>query len=293
MLEQFIKKKFAAKSQALINRANDIIQEYEDEGYVLSLRQLYYQLVARDVIRNNERSYKNLGNLITDARMAGLVSWTAIEDRGRTKQGWLINTDLEDIFADLPRNYAVDMWENQAVNIEVWVEKDALTPVIERACRKFRVPYMACKGYLSASAAWRAGKRFERSDKRNLIIHLGDHDPSGLDMSRDNSDRSLMYSWSSNVTLDRIALNMDQIDQYKPPPNPTKVTDSRASGYIDQFGHTSWELDALEPRVIERMITDRIRHEIDHDQWTEDLDRERDVKGKLANVWKQVRGDFE
>jgi hypothetical protein len=286
MIEQFIEKNFRADSISLIETANAILAEYEAQDFTLSLRQLYYQFVARGIIPNTERSYKNLGGLVTDARMAGLMDWDAIEDRNRSISGWLIEEDIDNLLRELPRNYAVDMWANQNAYVEVWVEKDALSSIVQRACNARRVPFLACKGYLSASEAYRAAKRFENAangGKELHLIHLGDHDPSGLDMTRDNRDRVEQMSWNG-VEVNRIALNRDQIDRYRPPPNPAKVTDSRAADYIARHGRTSWELDALEPSVIVQLIHDAVEPMVDEDQWADDLAREREQKDLLRGV---------
>ena len=89
------------------------------------------------------------------------------------------------------------------------------------------------------------------------ILHLGDHDPSGIDMTRDNAER-LADVFGGDVELKRIALNMDQIDEYAPPPNPAKVTDSRFEQYLLMYGAESWELDALEPSVINELIVNEV-----------------------------------
>lgn len=286
MIEQFIEKRFNADHRFLIDTANDILGEYEADGFTLTLRQLYYQFVARGLIENTLRSYKKLGNVISDARLAGEVDWDAIEDRNRSVSGWLINPIIKAILNKLPRRLAMDMWADQEHYVEVWVEKDALSSVVERACQTRRVPHLACKGYLSQSEAYRAAKRFEeaqRNGKQTTIIHLGDHDPSGLDMTRDNRDRVSLMAWDE-VDVHRIALNRDQIDEHRPPPNPAKVTDSRAKDYIAEHGTKSWELDALEPRVIVELIEDAIEPLIDEDQWQADLAEERERKSLLAGV---------
>lgn len=284
------------RAKSLVIQANDIITEYQQAGYVLTLRQLYYQFVARDIIENSERSYKNLGNIVTKARMAGMISWEAIEDRNRQHHSHWFREDEESLIGDLPYSIRFDQWERQDTYVEVWVEKEALGNVVARACDPLLVPHMACKGYLSASEAWRAGKRFERKldDGKNcVIIHLGDHDPSGLDMTRDNDDRANLFScYGDQIKVTRIALNMDQVDQYSPPPNPTKVTDSRAKGYIDEYGHTSWELDALEPQVIETLITEEIEQYLDQDLWDETTDEQDDkcqILKKLHRNWDNVK----
>ena len=158
------------------------------------------------------------------------------------------------------RRLVLDPWRDQDNYVEVWIEKDALIGTIERAADQMRVTRMACKGYLSASAAYEAGQRFDNARARGkncILIHLGDHDPSGIQMTEDNEKRSQLFS-RGFVEVRRIALNMNQISLYNPPPNPAKMTDSRAADYVRRYGTSSWELDALDPRVLDRLVRDEI-----------------------------------
>jgi len=276
---------------AMVSTANSIIGEYERAGYQLTLRQLYYQFVARDLIPNTERSYKNLGSMITNARMAGLVSWLAIEDRGRSCHQYWYEEDIAEPVKDLPRYLRFDRWERQEFYVEVWVEKEALSNIVSQACAPWLVPYLSCKGYLSASEAWRAGQRFQQKLDQGyqcVLIHLGDHDPSGIDMTRDNKDRMDIFTGvSGEVDVRRIALNMPQIEEYTPPPNPTKLTDSRAGSYIRNYGRTSYELDALEPAILERLISDEIQTCIDIDSWDEVGAEQAEQRAILSNVYER------
>lgn len=279
------------KTIAIVETADDIINEYQADGYTLTLRQLYYQFVARGIIENSERSYKNLGTMITKARLAGMIDWEAIEDRNREHHSFWYDENPLTPIRQLPHYLRFDRWERQETYVEVWVEKEALGNVVARACDPLLVPYMSCKGYLSASEAWRAGMRFSEQLKKGkhcVLIHLGDHDPSGIDMTRDNQDRLNLFTRSmSGVFVDRIALNMDQVEEYDPPPNPAKITDSRAKEYIKKYGGTSWELDALEPRVLEELITRTVKHHIDFDVWDEVGEEEREQKKILENVYEK------
>jgi hypothetical protein len=287
-------------SISLVDSANKIIEDYQAQGYVLTLRQLYYQFVSKDMIENTEKSYKNLGNIITKARTAGLISWKAIEDRNRGVKKHYIQESDNDLVNDLSSLITFDHWKRQDTYIEVWVEKEALGNVIARACNPLQINYLSCKGYLSASEAWRSGKRFQRAiddGKNAVLIHLGDHDPSGIDMTRDNRDRVDLFSrYANHVDVKRIALNIDQIKKYSPPPNPTKISDSRAKGYIAEHGKTSWELDALEPSVIEKLIVDTVTPYIDYDIWDNVIDQEQEVKQVLkglSNNWPAVKYHLE
>ncbi|MCK5016528.1 MAG: hypothetical protein KAS32_05580 [Candidatus Peribacteraceae bacterium] len=280
----------------LVLQAESIIEEYQQAGYVLTLRQLYYQFVARGIVENSERSYDKLGNIITQARMAGMISWEAIEDRSREHKSFWYDEDELNPIRDLPRYIRFDQWARQDYYVEVWVEKEALGNVISRACTPYLVPHLSCKGYLSASEAWRAGMRFR--DKMNhgkecVLIHLGDHDPSGIDMTRDNRDRMNLFTETlAGVTVTRLALNMNQVDEYSPPPNPAKITDSRAKDYIRRFGKTSWELDALEPQVMERMIQDEIMLYVDKGVWDQvrfEQDEKQQMLGRVFEQWDQIK----
>lgn len=287
---------FRPDSLRLIEKVNGIIAEYQQMGYSLTLRQVYYQLVARDVIPNNERSYKNLGNLISDARMAGLIDWKAIEDRTRNMRKnshWL---DPAQIIRATVRSLQYDKWEGQDYYVEVWVEKDALIGVVGQTCSQLDVSYFSCRGYVSQSEMWSAAQRLidkEEDGKQTVILHLGDHDPSGIDMSRDILERLELFG--ANPIFERIALNMDQIDEYGPPPNPAKITDSRAMGYIERFGYESWELDALRPDVIDRLIRDHVIQYQDIELMEEVVRREEEDQKLLRNVakkWSEIEAAY-
>lgn len=273
MLIEYVEKKFARKTLAIIEKANEIIAEYQAEGLKLTLRQLYYQFVARGLIENSDKSYDRLGEAISNARLAGLISWEAIEDITRFVRHNPSWEDPRDILRDTIRWYHIDMWDNQDVRLEVWVEKDAALNGVERICRKMDVPFASCRGYASQSSQWAASNRFQQYEDQGqtpILIYLGDHDPSGIDMGRDHNNR-LCEIFGTSVEVRRVALNMDQIEHYRPPPNPAKLTDSRCGGYIKRFGRSSWELDALSPRIIENIVKDVIDEYRDPDKWEERL----------------------
>jgi len=294
--ELFTEKNFATTSRTIISQANQIIDDYLAQGFTLTLRQLYYQFVARGLLPNKQTEYKRLGSIINDGRLAGLIDWEAIEDRTRNLQDvakWAGPADIVDACAS---QYKEDLWIGQTQRPEVWIEKEALVGVIEPACLRYRVPYFACRGYSSQSEQYRAGKRFarwRRNGQTPVVLHLGDHDPSGVDMTRDNRDRLALFA-RHGVLVNRLALNMDQIEQYNPPPNPAKESDTRSPDYIDQFGESSWELDALDPPVIDRLIADALDAMINRRLWDSAKNREDDNKQllqKVADRWSDVQ-DF-
>lgn len=283
---------FQAKTLEIIDAANEIILEYMNAGYVLTLRQLYYQFVSRDIIPNKQTEYDRLGSIINDARLAGLIDWKALEDRTRNLESLPHWTSPADIVKAVAEQYRVDCWQDQDYHVEVWIEKEALAGVFERICQQWDVAFFSCRGYVSQSEMWVAAQRLidkENDGQQTIILHFGDHDPSGIDMTRDIRDRLEMFE--SNVDVIRVALNMDQVRQYNPPPNPAKLTDSRCQDYIARYGNSSWELDALTPQVLHDLVEAHIDNYLDHDKYQARVDqikRERGLLGKVSNKWNNV-----
>jgi hypothetical protein len=286
-------------SLELIDVCNRIIEEYQKAGYVLTLRQLFYQCVSRDIIPNRQSEYKRLGSIVNDGRLAGLIDWSALEDRTRNVKSISHWNSPEEIIRAVANQYAIDKWEDQEIRPEVWIEKDALVGVVERICNELDVSYFSCRGYTSQSEMWGASQRFIKNAKnkqRTHIIHLGDHDPSGIDMSRDIEERIRMFMAHHGYgghyfDFTRIALNMDQVQQYQPPPNPAKSTDSRFQGYMDIHGDESWELDALEPQVLSDLIrakVDDLRDDALYAEKQEEEDHQKEQLGKVSDKWDTV-----
>lgn len=292
----YIDKSFRADRLELIGRINRVVEEYQAQGYSLTLRQVYYQLVARAIIPNNERSYKNLGQLISDGRLAGLIDWRAIVDRTRNLRQRSKWSSPAEIIESAAWSYHRDYWEGQPCYVEVWVEKDALVDVVGQVCEPLDVSYFSCRGYVSQSELWEAAQRLRcriGQGKRVVLLHLGDHDPSGKDMSRDIVERLRLFGVDAEFR--RLALNMDQIEEYGPPPNPTKLSDSRAGGYIERYGHECWELDALEPSVIGDLISynvSKYRDEGAYRRVKDREDREKGVLERLSAEYDEIEGNW-
>jgi hypothetical protein len=297
---------FTDAGRAVVQTAEQICADYDRQGYQLTLRQLYYRIIAGDLFpesrrdpelgtKNTERNYKWLGGLVSDGRIAGMIDWAHITDRGRIQEqrdtGW---DSPEDILRGAAQGYRITHWDGQPEYIEVWVEKDALSDVIGRPCDRWDVTSFACKGYVSQSAMHEAALRFRRQardGRKCTIIHLGDHDPSGLDMTRDIAGRMRMFL--ASVAVDRIALNMDQVLALNPPPSPAKVTDSRSGPYIEEFHDPDidepgearcWELDAIEPAALDTLIEEAILGHLDQGIRQARLDREADERRQLTAV---------
>lgn len=307
--------RFEDAANQILQQAVEIIEEYARQGYDLTLRQLYYRFVALNLFpddrrwskipgtdrwvrdpngtKNADPNYGWLGTIINDGRLAGRIPWDSIVDRTRELCKLSHWKDPQDIIRSAAASFRIDTWQDQKNYIEVWVEKEALIQVLEKVCEELDVSYMACRGYVSQSTMWQASLRFiaaEEAGKTCHILHLGDHDPSGIDMSRDIQDR--LDRFDACVIVQRIALTMEQVELYQAPPNPAKVTDSRSGRYIEEYGDESWELDALEPQVIHDLITEEVNARTDDpDARNSRIDEQsfgkRMLKG-AAKHWKKV-----
>lgn len=277
---------FRRRSLELIDVCDGIIDEYQADGFKLTIRQLYYQLVARDYIPNSVQSYDRLVALMTNARLAGLIDWDAIEDRTRDvleRSHWQSGSDILQAAA---QGYHEDLWDTQPARVIVVVEKEALAGVLERTCHEWDAPLLPARGYPSATTLRELAKeRIMRASQEIVVLHLGDHDPSGIDMSRDLLDRLSLFS-RHMVSIDfrRLALNMDQVEEQQPPPNPAKVTDSRYEGYRREFGQYSWELDALSPKYLHGLVTKEIEGILDFGEWNKRCREVEETKRRLQKL---------
>jgi hypothetical protein len=292
--ETFRTQNFRGDSYDKISKMISIVDEYQSQGLRLTARQLYYQFVARDFILNTPAAYKKLTSLLSDARYAGLVDWDAIEDRGRVPERHAQWSSLGSLVDSALHSYRLPRWKTQPKYVELWVEKQALAGVLSPIADQFHVTLMVNKGYSSSSAMYEAANRIKDAtisdreaydrlipdilardlpagspelkaaykeggaklaslSKPTYILYLGDHDPSGEDMVRD-VDARLSEFGCLRLEVIKIALTMDQVKKYDPPPNPAKVTDPRAKAYREKFGDKSWEVDALPPDVLATIL---------------------------------------
>jgi hypothetical protein len=289
LLEKFTEKNFHGASLERIQVANEIVDKYQAMGLRLTLRQLFYQFVSHYDYPNTQKAYKVLGSVINDARLAGLLDWDAIEDRGRQPKSVGEWPSIDVLADDAVRQFRLPRWDGQEHYVELWVEKDALAGVLKPISYEQHVTLMVNKGYSSQSAMYAAAQRFlyKEADYHCVLLYLGDHDPSGEDMVRDIRSRLRMFGASVEVL--KVALTMDQIRQYKPPPNPTKMTDARASGYVAKYGRQSWEVDALDPDVLVQLIRDELDQLVDRQKMDRVIAAETKQKKALAAALKQIR----
>lgn len=281
-------KSFRNENRVLLGKINKVLDEYAAQGYRLTLRQLYYQLVVQNILENKQRNYAKLSRILGEARMSGLVDWDVIEDRIRVP---IFPNQFESVahgIDTLIRAYRLDRWQEQENYVEVWVEKDALSGVLEPITRKYHVRLLVNRGYSSISAMHEAAQRLqEREDegKNCYILYFGDHDPSGEDMVRDIEERQREFGLT-NLEVRKIALTINQVKEYKPPPNPAKMSDPRATGYVAEHGYVSWELDALPPKVLNELLVESIEELLDSEKYDSIVEKEKEDKEAMAKFAK-------
>lgn len=264
MKQHYVSFPFKKRTFALVEVINAIVDEYASYDLTLTLRQIFYQLVSRDLIRNTEQNYNMVGVVTNQGKLMGLIDWDAIEDRTRRFRGKQRYNGVEDIMENAHGGFHMDMWSGQPQRVFVIIEKEALYGVFAPPCFACDAPLLAARGYPSGSVLREFAKNqivpyWVGAMQKTVILHFGDHDPSGMDMSRDLEERLRLFSEDAEIDFERIALNMDQIDELKPPPNPAKVTDSRYANYVKKFGTSSWELDALNPRHLQQLVFENIK----------------------------------
>ena len=266
--QQFIEWRPQTKTLILLKQALSILDEFIAAGYVVTLRQLFYQLVARDIVPNSQNEYDRICAMMTNARKAGMADWDAIEDRARVP-----NVPLEfDCFKDLMQaaynSYRLNRWASQPVRVELWSEKDALSSILWPITKDHHISLVINRGYPSVTALYSAYQRFQQTihERQPIILYLGDHDPSGLDMIR--AIREQMDEFTEpegwRVHIKHIGLTAAQIKRYSPPPNPAKTKDPRYKWYTKKYGDESWEVDALRPDVLNKIVTEAIEREVEH-----------------------------
>jgi hypothetical protein len=277
-LETFINWRPTYDSQVRLQRISEILTQYEKLGIRLTLRQLYYQLVSKNIVRNHQREYKRLGELLSNARLAGRVDWSAIEDRVRFPEGGGGWPDVRDLIKGAIAGWRSPRFDEQPIYLELWCEKDALSSVFAGVCHQLHVTSMVNRGYSSTTAMYDAGKRLKRealARKRPAkIFYLGDFDPSGEDMVRDLRERLLMLAFGVDLEISKIALTKNQIETFKLPPNPAKITDSRAQGFIAKHGESSYEVDALPPEVLQQLVREHLEGSMDMKLYNATIARE-------------------
>ena len=302
--------KFKDETLEIVVQANTIITQYG--GVALTVRQIFYRFIGDDLLpdswrderrggtKNTPGNYKRLAKILTNARYAGLVDWDLIEDRGRGAQRARDWPSATAAVEEVAASFRLDRWRGQPFYVELWCEKAALAGTLSDIAWRYHVTLMIDKGYNSASAMKVSADRIRRScppeaQVRPVVLYVGDHDPSGLDMVRDVRERLVEFGCPEWLDVREVALTMEQVKRYNLPPNPLKMkdgelSDSRAEAYRERHGEGSWEVDALPPDVFKKTVEDTLKAYVDQATMDAVVLEEEVVKARLRHVAAVVRG---
>lgn len=270
----------------IVQATNEHLAAYPSSNF--TVREIYYRLVARGIVPNNLNAYKAVMRILVRAREAGIVDENRIEDPERESVGgdWGFS-DVDDFIAHkrtqigrLWEDYTRPIWDTQPHDVEIWLEKRALkTPLVE-ALEGLRVRINVARGYSSFTFIRNAADR--ASGVRPMImLHVGDFDPSGVDMTRDLEERMTRYG-AQQLTVERIALTENQVVLLKLPPQPVKATDCRSKAFKQKHGDLVWELEALPREELQKIVRDAVESKIvNPDAWNE---RHRDIEDDVSRL---------
>lgn len=266
------------QSLELLTQVQEIINSYD---FALTLRQIYYQLVARQIIPNEQRYYKKLSRLCVTGRDEGILPEEGFADRLRAVDKLGSWVDLNEFMQTVKRSYRKDKWQNQDNYIEIWTEKDALRSVLTEITYKYDVALMVTRGQLSRTEVYRTTGRYKaQGDKECHLYYCGDFDPSGLSIY--DSIKKRIMDFGVFINFERIALTQEQIEKYQLPSDPAKQSDPNYNKFVDLWGSDMVvELDSLPPDILRKIIEDCILQNIDEGHLVWALRKEKSEKARL------------
>ena len=282
-----------------LNKVQIILEELE-EFKPLTLRQIYYQLVGKNYIKNSDSQYGMLSRLLKYARIDEYIAWADIEDRVRSHHDLSGSKDADaykkrsmDGFLS---NYHRDLTLTQEVYLEIWIEKDALSSIFIKVASKYTVPVVVCRGFSSVSFLNDYKTRLRQSQcRRPVLLYFGDFDPSGVEMLKSMETTLKDELKVEGIEFKRIALQKEDIDQYNLPHSPEalKKKDTRAKKHVAKYGQLAVELDALPPSVLQNKIKLAIESELVMDLFMMEKDTEASELKELEVIRNEVKGFIE
>jgi len=273
-----------------------LVDEYYWKGGLpLTVRQIFYRLASSLLIRLDRNSYNTLDRRLVDIRREGVIPWEAISDRSR----YTIEHDFHNL---TPENAAIEAlnkaenyvgrnpWDDLGIHIEVWLEKDALTNFIKTVTSKYYITLAPHRGYSSWSYIYDGAQRLREASaegKKCIVISLGDHDASGIDIY-EHLQTAIDY-FKIDAELKRIALTYEQTQNYNLPSSPLKKADPRAKKYRKLYKDKVWEIDALEPRTLLKILEDEIKTYIRWKMWDAVIEENEEAKRETKRLSEKMK----
>ncbi len=262
-------------------RMLEVAVEVLTENHPMTVRQVYYQLVSRQVIENSRSAYQSVSNILVDARKDGTIPWDWIEDRLRRPRTVSMWDGLPEFAETVKRAYRRDVWAAQPAYIECWLEKDALSGIFENVLDPYGVTLNVGRGYDGWDSIHNAALRYEARDDVS-VLYFGDFDPSGEDMVRSLEKRIRFFDCHPEIL--KCALTKDDVKRYSLPPDVTKATDTRQSAFVEKYGDIAVELDALPLNVLRGRILSEVESRMDLKALSEVKRLEKRERAKLVTL---------
>lgn len=231
-----------------------------------TVRQVYYQATVRGIVDKTENGYWAVQEDLVRLRNEGRVSFDDIVDNTRTRSGaeherkdtrTLDSYDVpsaDDIILQwIRRDIAVQPWALIDYDVQVWLEKDALSGVLNSTCAELAVPLFPARGYSSLTFVYDAAQLIEKDTC--YVYHLGDYDPSGQDAARDIKAKLAKYRSDVEFHFTQLAVTPQQIEDWELPSRPTKKSTHAKS---TQWEGDSVELDAIHPDTLRNLVSEAI-----------------------------------
>lgn len=278
-----------------LDRVKEIFDAYPN--LILSNRQVFYQFVRRGWCDNVYNRYLEINTTIRIGRYAGELDWDRTEDRSRSTDINAHWNSPEDVLRACAESYAEDKWATQAVRVEVAVEKDALVGIIGDVCRKLDVPCGSARGFDSLSQKYQTAQRIAGYGQPTVILYLGDHDPSGLEMNQSLAFTLGELAPDAEIKIERIALTWDQclelpeysrvpvkVGSIDPGTGKKILGDPRTNKYISEYGEFGWELDSLEPDDLTTLVETAVAEHRDDELWAAAVEQEEQGRQQLQRL---------
>jgi hypothetical protein len=254
------------KTLVVLAQVKDILDEYRAE-LPLTARQIFYRLVGAYGFPKNENAYERLTNILVRARRSGRVPFESIRDDGASVLACTHYEDKEDFYKhvrELGENWTKNKLTNQGVDVRIYCEAAGMMPQIARVSHRYSVPVYSCSGFDSLTSKYDLAQDVSRAltykGRHTVVLHLGDHDPSGESMFSDGLVEDVHAFVSSIiphkdpsdvVVFKRVALTAEQATSYSLEPAPAKTTDSRSKKW---GAKPTYQLEALPPDVLAGMV---------------------------------------
>jgi hypothetical protein len=249
----------------LFEHGHDLLVELLDpRPRAQSVRHVFYRMtdprLLEPVEKSERRGYVCVQNRLKLLRLSDRVPYAWITDA--TRQGFFVNTyhSASDFLFRVAGLYRAPLWKEAMVYVEVWCESRSIAGVIEGDCEELAVSLYPAGGFSSMTLAWEAAQYIANevagTDKRIVILYIGDYDPAGVLIDRDieaKLRKHLAEAGVFDIDFRRIAINEDQIRQYDLPTKPRKMTDRRAL-HIS----TSVEAEAMPAAILRRLLREEI-----------------------------------